>query len=117
MNSAIETKDDFRINSRADFETLFKAHYSPLCSYANSFLRDIDASEEVVQEVIFRIWTNRETLVIDTSIKSYLFMAVRNGCMNVMKHLKVREEYKSWRENAGDEIQRSKEDDLIATEL
>jgi RNA polymerase sigma-70 factor, ECF subfamily len=106
-----------QISTRSDFEVLFKTHYSSLCSYANSFLRDIDASEEVVQEVMFRIWTNRESLVIDTSMKSYLFRAVRNGCMNVMKHLKVREEYKSWRENAGDESQRSKEDDLIASEL
>jgi RNA polymerase sigma-70 factor (ECF subfamily) len=117
VNSAIETTTDFRISSRADFETLFKAHYSALCSYANSFLRDIDASEEVVQEVMFKIWTNRKTMEIDTSMKSYLFRAVRNGCMNVLKHMKVREEYRSWHEHAGDKSHRSKEDDIIASEL
>jgi RNA polymerase sigma-70 factor (ECF subfamily) len=106
-----------RIVTRSDFEVLFKTHYSSLCSYANSFLRDVDASEEVVQEVMFKIWTNRKTLVIDTSMKSYLFRAVRNGCMNVLKHIKVRDEYRSWREHAGDENLRSKEDDIIASEL
>jgi RNA polymerase sigma-70 factor (ECF subfamily) len=117
VNSTFETKDDCRINSRADFETLFKAHYSSLCSYANQFLKDVDAAEEVVQEIMFKVWTNRESLVIDTSMKSYLFRAVRNGCMNVLKHVKVREEYKTWREHQGDETHLSKEDEMIASEL
>lgn len=110
-------ENPMRINTRYDFELVFKAHYSSLCSYANSFLRDIDASEEVVQEVMFKIWTNRKTMVIDTSMKSYLFRAVRNGCMNVLKHIKVRDEYRSWREHAGAENHRSKEDEMMASEL
>jgi RNA polymerase sigma-70 factor (ECF subfamily) len=117
VNSTIETKDDFRINSRADFETLFKSHYSALCSYANQFLKDVDAVEEVVQEVMFKVWTHRESLAIDTSMKSYLFRAVRNGCLNVLKHMKVREEYKAWQEHQGDESHLSKEDEMIASEL
>lgn len=106
-----------RIRTRADFEELFKSQYSPLCSYANQFLKDLDAAEEVVQEVMFKIWTSRDTLVIGTSMKSYLFRAVRNGCMNVIKHHKVREEYRAWRENEGDSHHRSMEEDMIASEL
>jgi RNA polymerase sigma-70 factor (ECF subfamily) len=105
------------IKSRTDFEVLFRAHYSALCSYANQFLKDVDAAEEVVQEIMLKVWTNRESLVIDTSMKSYLFRAVRNGCMNVLKHMKVREEYKTWRENQGEESHLSKEDEMIASEL
>jgi RNA polymerase sigma-70 factor, ECF subfamily len=117
MEPANTLENSVRIDTRSDFEVLFRTHYSSLCSYANSFLRDVDASEEVVQEVMFKMWTNRKTLVIDTSMKSYLFRAVRNGCMNVMKHIKVRDEYRSWREHAGEESQRAAEDELIATEL
>lgn len=96
---------------------LFKSHYSSLCSYANGFLKDLDASEEVVQEVMIRIWTGRNSLVIDSSIKSYLYRAVRNGCMNVLKHLNVREEYKTFREKQNTENQRSKEEEMIFQEL
>lgn len=106
-----------RITTRADFEVLFKAHYSVLCAYANGFLRDQDASEEVVQEVMFRIWTSRETLIIDSSLKSYLFRAVRNRCMNVIKHLHVRDEYRSFRETQTAVNQRSQEDEMIYSEL
>jgi RNA polymerase sigma-70 factor (ECF subfamily) len=103
--------------SRTDFEMLFKSHYSSLCSYANGFLKDIDASEEVVQEVMFKLWTGRETLVIESSMKGYLFRAVRNSCMNTFKHLKIRDEYKVYHESQGMECQRSLEDEMIITEL
>jgi RNA polymerase sigma-70 factor, ECF subfamily len=117
LNPVITEEQSFRINSRSDFETLFKAHYSSLCSYANHFLKDIDASEEVVQEVMLKIWVNRESLVFSSSIRSYLFRAVRNGCMNVLKHMDIREEYKAFRERETKESQRSKEDEMIVSEL
>ena len=88
------TSQTFAISDISDFEKLFKLHYSRLCSYANLFLNDPDAAEDVVQEVFFKLWKNRNELSIHTTIKSYLFRAVRNGCMNVIDHISVREAYK-----------------------
>ncbi len=84
----------FAIKDIAEFEKLFKAQYSKLCSYANLFLNDPDAAEDVVQEVFFKLWKSRDEISINTTIKSYLFRAVRNGCMNVIDHISVREAYK-----------------------
>lgn len=81
------------INNDVDFEVLFKAHYSSLCSYANMYLNDLDAAEDMVQEVFFKFWQNMADTEIRTSVKSYLFRAVRNACLNLIDHLKVREEY------------------------
>jgi len=55
--------------------------------------------------------------MITSSMKSYLFRAVRNGCMNVLKHVEFREEYKSKREQDHHENQRSGEDEMIVSEL
>ena len=117
LNSSAEMEKLSRITSRADFEALFKAHYSSLCSYANGFLKDPDASEEVVQEIMVKIWTNRDSLVVETSLRSYLYRAVRNGCMNVLKHLNIREEYRSYREREVQESQRPHEEEIIMGEL
>ncbi|MFZ4520609.1 MAG: RNA polymerase sigma-70 factor [Bacteroidales bacterium] len=117
LETATISEKRYPVRTRADFEALFKANYSMLCSYANGFLHDLDASEEVVQEVMLKIWTGRETLTIDSSVKSYLFRAVRNGCMNVLKHLNVREDYRSYQKNQPTESQRSQEDEVIASEL
>jgi len=108
---------DFRIDTRADFERMFRDHYGVLCSYANGFLHDLDASEEVVQEVMLKIWENRSSIVFTSSVKSYLFRAVRNGCLNLLKHLSVKEEYRSYREREADTLHRSPEDEVMVSEL
>lgn len=105
------------IRTKEDFERVFKTWYSRLCSYANGFLKDLDASEEIVQEVMVKIWANRETLAINTSIRSYLFRAVRNGCLNLLKHITIREEYKSFREREDSTLQRSHEEEVMGSEL
>lgn len=105
------------IRTKADFERIFTTWYSQLCGYANGFLQDLDASEEVVQEVMVKIWINRETLAITTSMRSYLFRSVRNGCLNVLKHIQIRDEYKSFREREDSLFQRSHEEEVMISEL
>ncbi|OFX25635.1 MAG: hypothetical protein A2041_03115 [Bacteroidetes bacterium GWA2_31_9b] len=115
MNQSI-THINFRIETKQDFESLFNAHYSNLCAYANNFLKDIDAAEEVVQEILFKLWTNRDSIIITTSIQSYLFRSVRNASLNVIKHINIREDYKVQHEyEMQDSI--SSEDEMIITEL
>ena len=105
-----------KIESKADFEKLFNTHYSNLCAYANNFLKDVDASEEVVQEVLFKLWTNRESIIITSSIQSYLFRAVRNASLNVLKHVNIRDDYKVQHEYERDD-ELSSEDEMIVLEL
>jgi RNA polymerase sigma-70 factor (ECF subfamily) len=105
------------ISGIGEFEKLFKTHYSRLCSYANLFLSDPDAAEDVVQEVFFKLWKNRGELIINTTIKSYLFRAVRNGCMNVIDHISVREAYKIVNENDIKDSEGNLIDETIVSEL
>lgn len=105
------------ITDTGEFEKLFRLHYSKLCSYANLFLNDPDASEDVVQEVFFKLWNNREELVITTTIKSYLFRAVRNGCLNVIDHLSIRDAYKVANEEDMQESESRFIDEAIVSEL
>jgi len=117
LEPATFLESPLRIKTRADFEALFKDRYSSLCAYANTFLKDVDASEEVVQEVMFKIWQNRESLIVSSSMKSYLFRAVRNGCLNVLKHRQIRNEYRTYLEGNSMESQHSHEDEMIVAEL
>jgi RNA polymerase sigma-70 factor, ECF subfamily len=107
----------FAIKDIAEFEKLFKTEYSKLCSYANLFLNDPDAAEDVVQEVFFKLWKNREELTIQTTVKSYLFRAVRNGCMNVIDHLSIRDAYKLVNEEEIKESETNAIDEAIVSEL
>lgn len=80
--------------NRTDFEALFSAHYSRLCAYAYNFLKEQEGSEEVTQEVFFKLWINRYNIRIESSMESYLYRAVRNASLNLIKHISIREKYK-----------------------
>jgi RNA polymerase sigma-70 factor (ECF subfamily) len=75
-------------------EEIFKTHYLQLCNYAYIFLKDTDESEDVVQGVFYQLWKKKDSTEITTSLKSYLFTAVRNNCLKKVSHLKIRNQYK-----------------------
>ena len=101
MTETLKQREIYGFKDIRSFEMLFKLHYQNLCAYAYLFLKDADTSEDTVQEVFYKLWNKKDDIHIDTSLKSYLFRAVRNGCMNVIEHMKVRDGYK---EHAGDSI-------------
>lgn len=68
-----------------DFEKVFNQHYNTLCNYAFSFLKDLQSSEDVVQEVFIRIWEKRQDLITSETIRFYLFSAVRNNCLTYLQ--------------------------------
>ncbi len=81
------------LNDEKAFEALFRNHYKQLCNYAFTLLQDIDESEEVVQQVFIQLWERRDAMEINISVQSYMFRAVRNSCLNRIKHDKVKRGY------------------------
>jgi len=75
------------------FEMFFRTYYQSLCKYAYSFIQDKDEAEEIVQSAFLAVWEKRESLGIQTSLKSYLFSMVRNTSLNVIKHEKIKKRY------------------------
>lgn len=60
------------------YSYLVDLHYKKLCDYANNLARDNFKSEDIVQNVITRMWLNRKKLSPDISIKNYLYKSVYN---------------------------------------
>lgn len=79
---------------RDSFETVFKELYSSLCAYAYNFVREQEASEEIVQEIFFKMWNQRREIQISSSLDAYLYRSVRNASLNLLKHINIRERYK-----------------------
>jgi RNA polymerase sigma-70 factor, ECF subfamily len=75
------------------YEMIFREWYTPLVRFADSLLRDTDMAEDCVQRVFIRVWEKREEIAIELSVKAYFYRAVRNACLNVIKHRKVEAEY------------------------
>lgn len=76
--------------SKQVIEDAFKSHFQALYRYAYTIIRDELMAEEMVQNVFFKLWKNRETTAINQSMTSYLYRSVYHECLNYLKHLKVR---------------------------
>jgi len=72
----------------ASFESLFHNYYDGLCGYAESLLGMKEVAEEVVQDVFFNIWKNRETLRIRYSLKSYMYRSAYNNSMMYLRKMR-----------------------------
>jgi RNA polymerase sigma-70 factor (ECF subfamily) len=75
-----------RQGDQGAFDTLFRAHYAPLVRHIEGMLRRRDVAEEVVQDVMLELWRRRETLVVDDSLRAYLYRATRNRALNHLRH-------------------------------
>ncbi|HRW62554.1 MAG TPA: RNA polymerase sigma-70 factor [Bacteroidales bacterium] len=103
------------------FEIVFKEFYQSLCNFAIKYVKNIEQAEEVVQDTFYNIWKNRAELNIITSFKSYLYSAVRNNCLQVLRvrtlDIKYENYYKSHYNNESidpvDEINAKELSDVI----
>ena len=54
------------------FESLFRSSYVSLVRYAKTLIKYQDSAEEIVQDLFFRLWKDREKLQIESSLNGYL---------------------------------------------
>ncbi len=66
-------------------ESLFKTHYAALCRTAFRIVNDRDTAEDLVQEVFMKVWNNRRTLEINSSLKAYLHRSAINTALNYLE--------------------------------
>jgi len=85
--------ETLQLGNESAFEMIFRTYYQPLCRYAYSFLQDKEEAEEVVQASFITVWEKRNNIAIETSLKSYLYRMVRNSCLNVIKHERVKQQH------------------------
>jgi len=74
------------------YKYLYNEYYNKLCRLANFYVRDSFVSENVVGDIIFYLWENREQLEIHDSLNAYLFISVRNRCYNYLNQAHVQRE-------------------------
>ena len=71
------------------FESLFRTSYVSLVKYARTLIKDHDTAEEIVQDLFFRLWKDKEKIKIESSLNGYLFRSVHNRCLHYIEHKRV----------------------------
>jgi RNA polymerase sigma-70 factor (ECF subfamily) len=82
-----------RQGDKGQFESLFRSSYVSLVRYAKTIVKDHDTAEEIVQDLFFRLWQDKDKIKIESSLNGYLFRAVHNRCLHWIEHNRVVEKH------------------------
>jgi RNA polymerase sigma-70 factor (family 1) len=76
---------------REAFAQLYTQHIHNLYRYIYAICRSKEISEEIVQDIFVKLWTNRKNLNSINSFKAYLYRSAKNMLLNQIKKNKVKE--------------------------
>jgi RNA polymerase sigma-70 factor (family 1) len=66
------------------YKELFVSFYNPLLRFAITLVKSKEQAEEVVSDVFINIWEKRKRINSISSLKVYLFIAVKNTALNYL---------------------------------
>ncbi|MDN5213494.1 RNA polymerase sigma-70 factor [Fulvivirgaceae bacterium BMA12] len=76
------------------FEELYDLYREPAIRFCNTILKDVEESENIIQEVFLKIWNKRETINPTLNFTSYLFTIIKNSVFDQLKEIKKNEALK-----------------------
>jgi RNA polymerase sigma-70 factor (ECF subfamily) len=92
--SAAYQFSQFKKGNERGFEFYFKRDYNAIVGFCMQFLGDYDKSKSVAQDSFIKLWQNRDKVNSHNGIKSFLYIAAKTGCLNVLRHRKIIITYK-----------------------
>lgn len=76
------------------FKTIYLDFYPSLIVFATGYLKDNALAEDIVEEVFIKLWTNRNTISVIKNLKLYLYISVKNSCINqLVKQKRINIQY------------------------
>lgn len=72
-----------------DFDSLFRKYQQRLLLYTLKFVESESDALDIVQNIFVAVWENGKYRQEEDLVQAYLFSAVKNSCLNYIKHQKV----------------------------
>jgi len=68
---------ELKNGNKVAFTLIFHQYYRDLVIFAGNYLQNKERCEDIVQSVFLKLWSDREILVIEISLKSFLLKSVK----------------------------------------
>lgn len=81
---------DFQRGSHQAFAICFDRYYAALCYFARGFLPGSPViAADIVQDAFERLWERHADFMQESSIRSFLYVTVKNAVLDLQKHDRV----------------------------
>ncbi|NML22277.1 sigma-70 family RNA polymerase sigma factor [Pseudoflavitalea sp. G-6-1-2] len=75
----------FKRGDGTAFEQVYKTYFKRLAYFANKLIGDPEQAEDITTESLLKLWDRRHQFDNPSHIKSWLYITVRNACINFMQ--------------------------------
>lgn len=75
------------------FDDIYRKHFTRLVRYAIKFVKREEDAVNIVQDVFVAVYERKIPVENEQYVKSYLFNATRNHCLNFIKRKRIRKRY------------------------
>ncbi|WP_164122837.1 RNA polymerase sigma-70 factor [Sphingobacterium sp. xlx-130] len=82
--------------SESALDYFFYKFYPLLFLFAKRLMNDEAASDEIVQDVFVKLWQGKHSFQTVASLKAFLYISTKNGCLNYIKKSQNREKYEEY---------------------
>lgn len=99
-----------RRGNREVFELIYKEYYNVLKGYVFKIVKIEEEAEDIVHDVFFNVWQNREEIDSDRKFFNYLYTIAKNLSLNYLRGESVKRKHKNsikHSENLSAEIEES----------
>lgn len=89
--------EQINLKRREAYHELFRRFYRSLVIFAMKYIDEQGEAEDIVQELFISVWEKEEKFMSYVGFRVFLYNAVRNACLDRIKHKKVEEKYVVYR--------------------
>ena len=76
-----------------DIKYLFNTYYARLCYFAYKLVKNQAAAKDLAQDVFLKYWYKRNEYSSELAIKNFLYLSLRNACLNHIRHDSIEKKY------------------------
>ena len=70
-------------------EALFRAHYTRLCGFVDTYVRSPEVASDLVQDLFVHLWERCDAGDLPPLTTAYLYTAARNRALKYLRHRRV----------------------------
>jgi RNA polymerase sigma-70 factor (family 1) len=82
---------DFSVGQEKAFRILYEKYAPALRYFAAKYVEEV--IDDIVQDVFVCLWEKRVDFKTEETIKAFLYKAVKNSCLNTIRHQGVKDRY------------------------
>ena len=98
------------------FTELYVRYHDKLYNFCYKFIHSKEETEDIIQEIFFKLWTNRKEINTSLSFSSYLYTITYNKIKNYFLHLNVEYKIKTYLADIENNISNTIDNKLLYTE-